>query len=464
MLNKTNRRDFLKQGAALSTAFWVGHQIGYAAPKSPLEKINFASIGVGGKGNSDSNSAAAAGNVVAICDIDVRQLKKKAADRSFREAEQFNDFREMLDKMGDSIDAVTVSTPDHTHAAAALKAMKMGKACFCQKPLTWSIKEARMLREMAEEKQVATQMGNQGTSYTGLREAVEVIRAGGIGDVTEVHVWTNRPVWPSGISRPEDTGNAPPFVKWDLFLGPAPERPYSETYHPFKWRGWVDFGTGALGDMACHTANMPIMALNLFEPTSVELTTDETIYEGETYPNKSILKFEFPATADRGPITFFWYDGGHRPGGDIAEAIANMKVDGEGEDKYGAKPGDKDASSGCCLKGTNGYLYSPDDYGARYFLLPQDKFMDYTKPEPTLPRSPGHFEEFAAAIAGGEPAMSNFSYAGRLTETILLGNLALHAGPHNKVEWDAVNLKATNNESLDKWIMRDYAEEWKTWM
>ncbi|QDU80187.1 Inositol 2-dehydrogenase [Polystyrenella longa] len=448
MFQNTNRRDFMKQGAALSTALWVGNQTAYAAPKSPLEKINFACIGVAGKGNSDSSSAAQAGNVVAICDIDDLFLKKKAADRSFRRAERFNDYREMLTSMEKDIDAVTVSTPDHSHAAASLMAMKLGKGCFCQKPLTWSIKEARMMREMSEEKGVATQMGNQGTSNTGLREAVEIVRAGDIGDVTEVHVWTNRPVWPSGISRPEGEETPPANVNWDLFLGPAAQRPYSDGYHPFKWRGWVDFGTGALGDMACHTANMPIMALNLFDPISVELMTEDGIFEGETYPNKSIIKFEFPATDERGAVTFFWYDGGNLPGGEIAEAIKGLPAN----------------NSGCILKGSEGYLYSPNDYGSEFFLLPQDKYADYKKPEPTLPRSPGHFDEYAIALSGGPAAMSNFGYAGRLTETILLGNLALHAGPGNKVEWDAENLKATNNESLDQWVMREYADEWKTWM
>ncbi|MCA9040890.1 MAG: gfo/Idh/MocA family oxidoreductase, partial [Planctomycetaceae bacterium] len=303
------------------------------------------------------------------------------------------------------------------------------------------------MREMSEKMEVATQMGNQGTSNDGLREAVEIVRSGGIGDVTEVHVWTNRPVWPSGISRPTETKTPPKHVAWGLFLGPAAYRPYADGYHPFKWRGWVDFGTGALGDMACHTANMPVMALNLFDPVSVELMTEDGIFEGETYPNKSILKFEFPENGERGPVTFYWYDGGNLPGGDIAEAIKGLPAN----------------NSGCCLKGSEGYLYSPNDYGAEFFLLPQDKYADYKKPEPFLPRSPGHFDEYAIAISGGPAAMSNFSYAGRLTETILLGNLALHAGPGNKVEWDAEKMRATNQENLSQWIMREYPDDWKTW-
>ncbi|MEZ6049241.1 MAG: Gfo/Idh/MocA family oxidoreductase [Planctomycetaceae bacterium] len=449
MLKNTNRRDFLKTGAALSTALWVGNQTAaYSQPKSPLEQINFACIGIGGKGDGDSIVAGKLANVVAICDIDGLRLKKKAADRAFRKAEQFYDYREMLMSMEKDIDAVTVSTPDHNHAPASLMAMKLGKHCFTQKPLTWSMKEARMMREMAAEKGVQTQMGNQGTEETGLREAVEIVRSGGIGDVTEVHVWTNRPVWPSRISRPEGELEVPPTLKWDLFLGPAPHRPFNNGYHPFDWRGWVDFGTGALGDMACHTANMPVMALNLFEPTSVELLGGEGIFEGETYPSKSVIRFEFPANDERGPVTFMWYDGGNVPGGEFAEAIKGLPEN----------------NSGCILKGSEGYLYSPNDYGAQYYLLPQDKYAEYKKPEPTLPRSPGHFTEFCNAIAGGDPAMSNFGYAGRLTETILLGNLALHAGPDQKIEWDAVNLKATNNDSLDKWIMREYADEWKTWL
>jgi hypothetical protein len=250
MSHKSSRRDFIKSSSAmgLGVAWWVGNTShAFADSKNPLERLNFACIGVGGKGSSDTDHAGAAGNIVALCDVDDNQLNKKAAH--FSSAKKFNDYREMFEKIGKEIDAVTVATPDHSHAAASVMAMKLGKHCHTQKPLTWSIYEARRMREIAAEMKVATQMGNQGTSHAGLREAVEVIRSGALGKVTDVHVWTNRPIWPQGEGRPKETQPIPPSVHWDLFLGPAPERPYNACYHPFKWRGWLDFGTGA-GDMA----------------------------------------------------------------------------------------------------------------------------------------------------------------------------------------------------------------------
>lgn len=438
MARGTSRRDFLKQSAAVGTAFWVSGTNAWAEPRSPLEKINFACIGVDGKGSSDSDSAGSHGNVVALCDIDDNRLNKKAL-KAFPDAAKFNDYREMLDKMGDKIDAVTVSTPDHSHAPASIMAMRMGKHCFCQKPLTWSVAEARLMRETAAQYNVATQMGNQGTSHDGLREAVELIRAGGIGDVKEVHVWTNRPVWAQGTGRPSETPDCPKHIHWNLFLGPAPERPYHPAYHPFEWRGWLDFGTGALGDMACHTANMAVMALDLFDPTSV-VAESSGIVENETYPKDSKIRFEFPARGDLSPVTMFWYDGGRLPAKELVH----------GEDM---------PDSGSILVGTKGTLYSPNDYGAKFVLLPKEDFADYKKPAPTLPRSPGHFKEFAIACAGGEPAMSNFDYAGRLTETILLGNVAMRVG--QKIEWDAKNMKVTNLPEANKFLSREYREGWK---
>jgi predicted dehydrogenase len=323
--------------------------------------------------------------------------------------------------------------------------MKKGKHCFCQKPLTWSVQEARTMREVAAEMKVATQMGNQGTSYPGLREAVEVIQSGAIGDVSEVHIWTNRPVWPQGTGRPVETPPVPSHVHWDLFLGPAPERPYHSAYHPFKWRGWIDFGTGALGDMACHTANMAVMALDLFDPLTIEAKTswqeDGTLADikNETYPKWSEITFEFGARGDWGPTKLIWYDGGHRP--DI-ELIEGMEM----------------SSSGSLLIGEKGKLYSPNDYGRVYHLLPEEKFADYQKPEQRLPRSKGHFEEFADACRGGSPAMSNFGYAGRLTETILLGNVAMRA--EQKIDWDAKTMEITNLPSANQFTHRSYRPGW----
>jgi len=438
MTMNSTRRDFLKTsaaGAAVGTAFWVANDPKTALSQNPLEKLNFACIGVEGKGSSDTDSAGRAGNVVALCDIDEGRLNKKA--RRYPEAAKYVDFRVMLDELGDKIDAVTVSTPDHTHAIAAATAMKQGKHCFCQKPLTWSVNEARLLRKLAKEHGVATQMGNQGTAANGLREAVEVVRSGAIGDVTEVHVWTNRPVWPQGEGRPTETAEVPEGLHWDLFLGPAAERPYSPVYHPFKWRGWLDFGTGALGDMACHTANMAVMALDLFDPKTIQ--ADHTgIVEGETYPKSSSITFEFPATEKRGPVKMFWYDGGRKPPVELTQ-------------------GEKVPNSGSLIVGSKGTLFSPNDYGAAYVLLPREDFKDFQKPEQSLPRSPGHFTEFAEACAGGPAAMSNFDYASRLTETILLGNAAMRAG--RPLEWDAEKGQFTDADA-NQFLGREYRDGW----
>ncbi|MBL4884740.1 MAG: Gfo/Idh/MocA family oxidoreductase, partial [Planctomycetaceae bacterium] len=325
MTQQTTRRDFLKTSAgaaAVGTAYWVANEPKVALSDNPLEKINFACIGVEGKGSSDTDSAGRYGNVVALCDIDEARLNKKST--RYTGAEKFVDYREMLDAMGDKIDAVTVSTPDHSHAPASAAAIKLGKHCFTQKPLTWSVQEARYLRDLANKHEVATQMGNQGTSHDGLREGVEVLRDGAIGDVKEVHVWTNRPVWPQGEGRPQGTVAIPDGLHWDLFLGPAEERPYNPAYLPFKWRGWLDFGTGALGDMACHTANMVVMALELFDPLSV-VAEHTGIVDNETYPKSSTITFQFGKTDSRGPVKMVWYDGGRKPSLDLThgEKLSN---------------------------------------------------------------------------------------------------------------------------------------------
>ncbi len=441
MAENATRRDFFKSSTALGVAWWVGKNTAFADSKSSVERLNFACIGVGGKGSSDTDAAGENGNVVALCDIDDLRLNKKA--RKFPKARKFNDYRKMLEQMGDDIDAVTVSTPDHSHAPASVMAMRMGKHCFCQKPLTWSVYEARRMREIATEMQVATQMGNHGTAKDGFRSAVEVVRSGAIGNVSEVHVWTNRPKWPQATGRPKETPGIPNHVHWFNFIGPAQDRPYHPGYHPFKWRGWLDFGTGALGDMACHTANMAVMALDLFDPHTV-VANSAGIVENETFPKWSEIDFHFGPRGDLPPTKLTWYDGGKLPSADLL---------------HGHTP----ASSGSLIVGDKGSVYSPNDYGAEILLLPTEQFVDYKAPDPSLPRLPAgpgdaHFKEFAEACRGGSPAMSNFDYAGRLTETILLGNVALRAG--TEVKWDAENLKATNIPDSDYLTRREYRDGW----
>ncbi|MGY8769148.1 MAG: Gfo/Idh/MocA family protein, partial [Pirellulales bacterium] len=311
MTHQINRRRFIRDTISLSGAgFWFSWQSDQLLGKSPNERVNIACIGVGGKGSSDTDGAARYGEIVAICDVDDQRLLQKA--KQYPHAKKFHDYRELLSTMGEKVDAVTVSTADHTHAAAGVRAMRMGKHVYCQKPLTHTVAEARLMRETARKHNVVTQMGNQGTAHDGFRAGVELIRSGAIGDVREVHVWTNRPYsdWKAGkmywkqspqlTSRPKETPPVPDHLHWDLWLGPALERPYNPAYHPHDWRGWWDFGTGALGDMACHTANLPFMALQLGLPTRVHAMSSEV--NPETYPSWATITYEFPARGELPPV------------------------------------------------------------------------------------------------------------------------------------------------------------------
>ncbi len=449
MSHRTNRRRFLQTTAVTGIGFWAAGGVRAQESKSPNEQIALASIGLGGKGSSDSADAGNAGNMVAICDVD-EGILNNAGERRFPKAKRYTDFRKMLEEMGKSIDAVTVSTPDHTHAPAALMAMRMGKHCFCQKPLTHSIYEARLMAQVARESKVATQMGNQGTAESKLRRAAAVIKSGTLGAVKEVHIWTNRPIWAQGGERPKPA-ECPAHLKWDLWLGPAPERPYANGYHPFAWRGWWDFGTGALGDMACHTVNMPYMALNLRDPAAVQAETSG--HNKDSYPKWSIITFDFPALGDRPALKLFWYDGGKIPGNEL---LAEMKELYKQEITEAHQQDQNFLCSGCVVVGEKGTLYAPSDYAEKSQKLSGNKPL----PEVQYPQSPGHFEEWIRAIKGGEPAMSNFpDYAGGLTETILLGNLAVWvaaSGKGEKVEWDAKNLKSTNIAGLEPIVKPTY--------
>jgi predicted dehydrogenase len=449
MTRGSHRRDFLKSSTLAGVGFWVTGSCFAQESKSANEKLQIASIGVGGKGSSDCDQANNHGKVVAICDCDENHLNQKAERMS--DAAKFVDYREMLDKMATKIDAVTVSTADHTHAHASILAMRLGKHVYCQKPLTHTVWEARMMRETARKYRVATQMGNQGTAENGLREAVEVIRAGSIGPVKEIHVWTNRPVWPQApqiMARPTEKTETPRHVHWDLFLGPAPERPYHSAYHPFKWRGWWDFGTGALGDMACHTANMAFMACNLGYPKTVYAECGDL--NPETFPTWAQVTLEFPGSQSMPPVKFVWYEG----------KKDGKKVLPPSELLHGEEP----PGSGSLIVGEKGILYSPNDYGASYKLLPGENFKEFKKPDPYLPRNgrgdDGMKAEWIAAAKGGPPAMSNFDYAGSLTETILLGNIAIRLAGQ-KLEWDGPSLKFTNSTEANKHVSKEYRKGWE---
>ncbi len=430
MTYQTSRRRFLKTSAAAGIGFWVAGGASAKASNSLNEKLTLGGIGVGGRGTSVLAGAARYGEVIAICDVDDNTLD--GIGQRYENAQRFNDFRDMLEAMEGKLDAVTVCTPDHTHAAAAVMAMRMGMACYCEKPLTRTIYEARVLGDVARETGVATQMGNQGTALAGLRRAAAMLKAGVLGTVSEVHVWTNRPIWPQGGERPEPA-DPPAHLDWDLWIGPSPERPFaSGAYHPFAWRGWWDFGSGALGDMACHTMNMPFMGLDLKDPISVQAETSG--HNRDSFPAWSRIEYEFAATEDRPALKMIWYDGGRRAPAELLE---------------GREP----AGSGCLIIGERGKLYSPDDYGAQF------EFFAGAEPiEVEIETSPGHTEEWIEAIQGGKAAVSNFpDYASPQTETVLLGNLAVWAdGP--KVTWDAKTLTASGAPDLDVLVNPDYRE------
>src|SRR3989454_7144223 len=426
-LSKTHsltRRQFLSRttlvaGAATFSFPYVGRVLG------ANDRINIACIGVGGKGNQDSSDASGCGgNIVAICDVDQNSLDRKAKQfkQKFPELKQYKDYRKMLDEIGKDIDAVTVSTPDHNHGVAAIRAMKMGKHCFCQKPLVQTVHEARAVRQLAKEKKLATQMGNQGSAASGLRRAVEVIQAGVIGKPLELHVWSNRPHWPQGVPRPEGEDPVPETLNWDAWLGPAPQRPFKKgVYHTFNWRGWFDFGTGALGDMACHTVNMPFRALKLGYPNVIECELASRIYS-ETFPKTSRIRFDFPEREGLPPLKFWWYDGNPqdplqplRPDAGVAREIVTT---------YDKLPG-----SGALIIGEKGKVFTPDDYGVRFFISMhgKDEFVAGDQDEAckavaeSIPRSPGHMQEWFRMMKDSEPAYSNFDIAGYLAEVILLG-------------------------------------------
>jgi predicted dehydrogenase len=451
MSRRISRRKFMQHSAAAGAGFWVAGGLTPAISQSPNEKLGIVGIGVGGKGSSDIDQAAAFGNVIGICDIDENHLGKKA--EKFPQAKKYADFRKMLEENDKAIDAVVISTPDHTHAVAAMMAMKMKKHVYVQKPLTHSVYEARQLRETAKKMGICSQMGNQGTTGNALREAAEIVQAGGLGKVTEVYVWTNRPVWPQSPTikaRPTDTPPVPKTVAWDLFLGPAPERPYSPVYHPFKWRGWWDFGTGALGDMACHTANLPFMALKLGYPTSLSAECEPV--NPETFPAWARVTFEFPARGDMPPVKFIWHEG--RKDGVLVHPPQELlaKV---------LKEGEKLSGSGSIMVGDKGIAYSPDDYGGSVRWTPEKP----KAPEPTLARNgggdSGMKKEWVDAIKANKPAIAlgNFDYGALLTETILLGNIGMRVAGQ-KLEWDGPNLKFTNNPDANKFLHTEYRKGW----
>jgi predicted dehydrogenase len=423
------RRNFLRTSAAAGVAAFAAPALVHA--KSPSGKLNVAIVGPCGRGEAQLEAAGAMENVVAVCDIDDNNLA--AVARRYPKAKSFVDFRKMLDKMHKSIDAVMVSTPDHTHAPAAAMAMRLGKHCYCEKPLTHSVYETRVLSRLAKEKKLVTQMGTQIHAEDNYRRVVELVQAGAIGPVTEVLVWSGK-AWSDG-TRPKETPPVPKNIHWDEWIGPAPFRPYHPCYLPAEWRRWWDFGNGTLGDMACHIMDLGFWALKLRYPTTIEAEGPAVSTEG--CPSKLTVRYEYPARGDLPPVKVTWYDGDNPPAFPAGYDIPNGGL-------------------GILFIGKEGMLRA--DYGSRT-LYPQEKFKDFKAPAPTIANSIGHHKEFFEACKTGGPTTCNFDYSGDLTEAVLLGTVAYRVG--KKLEWDPIKLKATNCPAAERYLRPRYRKGWK---
>ena len=463
---KLTRREFMG-GAAISTAAFMvlpGSVLGLRGATSPNEKLNLAGIGIGGQGASDLSQMESE-NIVALCDVD-----KNHAGHTFKKyskAKQFTDYRTMLDEMKE-IDAIVVATPDHHHAFASMEGIKRGKHVYCEKPLTHSVWEARQLAMAARQAKVATQMGNQGQASEETRRLCELVWSGIIGQVREAHIWTDRPsrglfdeYWPQGVPRPKECPPVPSNLDWELWVGPAPMRPYNPIYLPFRWRGWWDFGTGALGDIGCHAMDPVFRALKLGAPSTVQGCS--TRVNEDSFPLGSIVTYNFPArpagvqqnnchitgltgaTAgdmEMGPCKLAWYDGGLRP--PRPEGLPQGKQMGD---------------NGRMLVGEKGFILGNSVY-------PEALGKEAAQIAHSIERSAGHYREWIQACKGGKPAGANFDWAGPLAESVLLGNVALRVQLREeltlyKIQWDSASLKVSNLDDANKFVRRDYREGWR---
>jgi predicted dehydrogenase len=466
-----SRRNFVKDASiAMGGIMIVPRHVLGRGFVAPSDKLNIAGIGAGGKGEDDLRnfSQSPKVNVVALVDVDEsRAVKSK---ERFPKAKFYKDFREMLDKEHKNIDACSVSTPDNIHAIAALNVMSLGKHVYCQKPLTHDIYEARLMANAAKKYKVITQMGNQGGSSDGVRQAKEMHDAGMIGDVHTVQVWTNRPIWPQGLPTPTGKFDVPKDLDWNLWIGPAKYIDYNPAYHPWSWRGWSAFGTGALGDMACHMMDPVFRLLPIDFPTEVECSIPTTWTPDKKeakypdgFPSASMIHLKYPRKDAKGEIKVSWYDGGLLP--NLPDEL------GEGE-QFGGDDG------GCLFIGTKGKLMV-DCYGERPRLLPSRLMAETTMPAKTIARVPeGHYIQWVnACIAGygNATTSSPFEYAGPFTESILIGNLAIRSwilstgkdkdgddiyGGRKRLLWDAKNMRITNFDEANRFVKREYREGW----
>ncbi len=463
-----DRRSFIKSAGA-ATAFTIvpRYVLGGSGYVAPSDTVYIAGIGAGGKGTSDLTSCALSkhAKIAVLCDVDDKMASQSR--KNFPDAAYYKDFRKMLEKEHKHIDAVTVSTPDHTHAAAAMAAMQLGKHVYVQKPLTHSIGEARALTEAAAKYKVVTQMGNQAASEEPVRRMKEIVDAGLIGDVTKVYAWTNRPVWPQGVAAPRGKHDIPEQLDWDLWLGPAKKIDYNPAYHPFNWRGWWRFGTGALGDMACHIMDPIFRILPIDYPTEVECSATAA-YEGffqiahynESCPASSIIHLKFPRTDGKGVINLTWMDGGLRP----------QMPDGIMDDDEVTN-----LDNGVIFEGSKGKMIG--NQGMQPLLLPRalnDEIAQVPKTEKRVPE--GHYVAWVDACMKGvddSDLSSKFEYAGPFTEAVLMGNLAIRSYQYEqkisedldypgrkKLLWDAKNMKITNFDPANEFVLRQYREGW----
>jgi predicted dehydrogenase len=452
LFGKISRRNFIGGAALASTTFMVlpAHVLGRDGARPPSEKLNLAAVGIGGQGAHDLSELSSE-NIVALCDVDA--VHAANTFKKYPKAKIYKDYRRMLEQQKD-IDGVIVATPDHLHACVSTAAMKIGKHVYCEKPLTHSVWEARQVAQIAREHKVATQMGNQGQASEDTRRLCEMVWGNAIGPVREAHVWTDRPAnglfneyWPQGVGKPKDSPPVPPTLEWDLWLGPAAQRPYHPAYLPFVWRGWWDFGTGALGDIGCHALDPVFRALKLGHPLSVEASS--TRVNEETYPLASMITYQFPARGELPPLKLVWYDGGLRP-----PRPAELEEDSE----MGA--------NGHLFIGDQGKILTVRTQARRgYSLIPESRAKEYGDPPRKLERSVGHYKEWIEACKGGKPAGSNFDWAGPLTEVVLLGNVALRLKLREeltmrKLLWDGPQMRFTNCADANKFLRNDYREGW----
>ena len=441
-----HRRRFLQSSLAAAAGIVILKDSRSVRAYQANEKLHIAVIGACGQGESNTGQVAGE-NLVALCDVDQRRADE--AYKKFPRAKRYVDFRKMLDELHGQIDAVVVSTPDHTHAVAAVAAMKLGKHVYCEKPLTRTVHESRVMRQTAIQQKVVTQMGNQGSATEDLRRGVELAWAGTMGELREAHIWLANGDGPQ--ERPKDQPPVPPGLDWDLWLGPAPYRPYQPAYVPASWRAWRAFGNGGGGDMGCHTSNMAFRALRLdllwnadpavtpAAPATIRVEAEASEIHPETYPRRLIAKFDFPARGNLPPVKLTWYNGGPKPSKDVL--LGHIMTEW-----------------GCLVKGSQGTLFTSCPWNTRLELLPKEKFQGFQGPASTIPRSPGHHAEWIRACKGGPKPFSGFEIGGPMTEMVQLVHVASLAG--GPIEYDPRSGVIVNSAQANQLLHRPYRPGW----